>query len=125
MYYSNESATWKAVGGFVSLAELKDWVSDKAVPTCGVYWDLFSIMVTMGPGQLSGQVRADKEYSSSRTKTTVLENDLLAAIMTHEKPSCLYGNGGGALLTKKEACQSDRSSTKYHSPPTEASRHDA
>jgi hypothetical protein len=86
---------------FASFAELKDWVRDKAVPTCGVYWDLFSIMVTMGPEQLSGQALADKEYSSSRTKTTFFLNDLLAA-MTHEKPSCLYGNGGGALLTKKK-----------------------
>jgi hypothetical protein len=46
-------------------------------------------MVKMGAQQLSGQVRADKEYSLSRTKTTVFENDHLAA-MTHEKlPACM------------------------------------
>jgi hypothetical protein len=72
---------------FASFAELKAWVRDKAVATCGVYWDLFSIMVIMGPGQLSGQAQADKEYSSSQTKTTVFKNDLLASMM-HEKPSC-------------------------------------
>jgi hypothetical protein len=87
---------------FSSFAELKDWVKEKEVLTCRVYWDLFSIMVTMGPGQLSGQARADKEYSSYQTKSTVFENDLLAA-MTHEKPSCLYGKESGALSTQKEA----------------------
>jgi hypothetical protein len=53
-------------------------------------------------GQLSGQARADKEYLSYRTKSTVFENYLLAA-MTHEKPSCLYGEESGALSTQKEA----------------------
>jgi hypothetical protein len=59
-------------------------------------------MVTMGPGQLWGKERADKAYLSSRTKTTVLKNDLLAAMM-QEKSSCLYGKERGALSTQKEA----------------------
>jgi hypothetical protein len=59
-------------------------------------------MVTMGPGQLLGKNRADKAYLPSPTKTTVFENNLLAA-MTHEKPSCLYGKESGVLSTQKEA----------------------
>jgi hypothetical protein len=40
---------------FLSLVELRDWVHGKETPSCGAYWDLFSIMVTMGPNQLMGK----------------------------------------------------------------------
>jgi hypothetical protein len=36
---------------FASFAELKDLVKDKGIPSYRPYWDLFSIMFTMGPGQ--------------------------------------------------------------------------
>jgi predicted nucleic acid-binding Zn-ribbon protein len=84
---------------FSSFAELKDWVKDKNIPLCGAYWDPFSIMVSMSPGQLAGKAHADKAYSSSRTQTTVFENDLLAA-MTHKKPECLYGKTTGEMSTQ-------------------------
>jgi hypothetical protein len=65
-------------------------------------------MVTMSPCQLTGKERADKAYSSSRTQTTVSENNLLAA-MTHEKPECLYGKTTGERSTQTDifrACPS-------------------
>jgi hypothetical protein len=56
-----------------------------------------------GTGQLLGKNRADKVYLSSPTKTTLFENDLLAA-MTHEKPSCLCGKESGVLKEAFGAC---------------------
>jgi hypothetical protein len=37
---------------FLSFAELQDWIQKKSIPSCGAYWDLFSIMVTMSPEQM-------------------------------------------------------------------------
>jgi hypothetical protein len=74
---------------FSYFAELKDWVKDKNISSCGAYWDIFSIMVPLSPGQLTGKERVDNAYSSSGTQTTVFKNDLLTA-MTHKKPECLY-----------------------------------
>jgi hypothetical protein len=93
---------------FSSFAKLKEWVEDKKIPSCGAYWDLLSIMVTMSPGQLTGKERADKAYLSSQTQMTVFENDLLAA-MTHEKPECVYGKTTGEMSTQTDifrACPS-------------------
>jgi hypothetical protein len=42
---------------FTSFAELKDWVKDKDILSCTAYWDLFSIMFTMGPQQAAVRKR--------------------------------------------------------------------
>jgi hypothetical protein len=43
---------------------------------------------------LTGKQRADEQHSSERIKTSMFENNLLAA-MGHARPSCLYGTKGG------------------------------
>jgi hypothetical protein len=85
-----------------SFAELKEWVRDKEIPSCGVYWDLFSAMVCMGPKRPSGKERANNIHSSERIQSTPHEDDL-AASMTHDKPACLFGKEGGELSAMSES----------------------
>jgi hypothetical protein len=76
--------------------DTKSWIVTNEIPSCGLYWDLFSILVDMGPKKHSGKERADTPYASQRTQTTIFENEL-AASMSHEKPSSLYGKAEGDL----------------------------
>jgi hypothetical protein len=46
-------------------------MKDKKIPTSGVFWDLFSVLVTMRPKGLSGKERADEQYASERIQTSV------------------------------------------------------
>jgi hypothetical protein len=98
-------------GGFVfcSMTEVADWLEGQKVPSGGVFWDLFSVLVCMKPKQQTGKARADETYSSKRTNSTTLENDLLAS-MTHTCPEVLFAKKGGSELGKLEdgfsACSS-------------------
>jgi hypothetical protein len=75
---------------FGSTFDLESWVKDQEIPSCGLFWDLFSCLAVMGHGkQQTGKERVDSKYSSQRTKTTQFEDDLLAS-MGHEYPSCLF-----------------------------------
>jgi hypothetical protein len=74
----------------------------------GIFWDLFSAMVCMKPKNQSGRERADESYSASRTKTTTLENKLLAS-MSHLRPALMFGKANGVLAPMEEgfgACNS-------------------
>jgi hypothetical protein len=62
-----------------SYPDFAQMVLDERVPTSGVFWDLFSVLVSMRPKGLSGKERADEQYSSERIKTTIFENNLLAS----------------------------------------------
>jgi hypothetical protein len=86
---------------FGSLPEVIHWVSQNEINSCGQFWDLFSILVIMKPKQFSGKDRADEVYSSTRIKTTNLENDLLAS-MAHTRPSLLFGKKGNDLVGSDE-----------------------
>ena len=92
-----------ADGGFVfcSMTEVADWLVAQKVPSGGVFWDLFSVLVCMNPKQQTGKARADETYSSQRTNSTTLENDLLAS-MTHTRPEILFAKKGGFELGKLE-----------------------
>jgi len=74
---------------FCSKSEVADWLLTEKVPSCGFFWDLFSVMVSMKPKKHSGKERSDESYSARRTNSTTLENDLGAA-MTHVRPEVLY-----------------------------------
>jgi hypothetical protein len=82
---------------FASYSDLTQMVFDEKVPTSGVFWDLFSLLVSMRPKGLSGKERADEQYSSERIKTTMFKNNLLAA-MSHSRPACIYAKGGFSAL---------------------------
>jgi hypothetical protein len=64
------------------------------VVSCGLYWDLFSVLVVMPPKQQTGKDRTDETHPSDRTKSTPKENDLAAA-MSHDRPKVLFGKSGG------------------------------
>jgi hypothetical protein len=74
-------------GGFVfcSMTEVADWLEGQKVPSGGVFWDLFSVLVCVKPKQQTGKARANETYSSQQTNSTTLENDLLAS-MTYTRP---------------------------------------
>jgi hypothetical protein len=55
----------------------------------------------MKPKQQTGKARANETYSSQRTNSTTLENDLLAW-MTHTCPEVLFAKKGGIELGKLE-----------------------
>jgi hypothetical protein len=84
-----------------SYSDFAQMVLDDKVPTTGVFWDLFSVLVSMCPKGLTGKERADEQYSSERIKTTTFENNLLAA-MSHSRPACLYAKGGVGVLVDLE-----------------------
>jgi hypothetical protein len=83
------------------MTEVADYLQGQKVPSGGVFWDLFSILVCMKPKQQTGKARADETYSSQRTNLTTLENDLLAS-MTHTRPEVLFAKQGGFELGKLE-----------------------
>jgi hypothetical protein len=84
---------------FSSMTEVADWLVAEQVPSGGVFWDLFSVLVCMKPKQQTGKGRADETYSSQRTNSTTMENDLLAS-MTHVRPELLFAKRGGSELGK-------------------------
>jgi hypothetical protein len=88
-------------GGFVFclIAEVADWLVGEKVPSVGVFWDLFSVLVSMKPKQQTGKARANETYSSQRTNSATLENELLAP-MTHTRPKLLFAKKGGSKLGK-------------------------
>jgi hypothetical protein len=94
---------------FRSFAEFAQMVLDEKVQSSGMFWDLFSSLVSMRPKGLSGKERADEQYSSERIKTTIFENNLLAS-MSHTRPACSYAKGGIGMLVDIEddfgACES-------------------
>jgi hypothetical protein len=94
---------------FGSFEDFGKWVLKEQVPTSGIFWDIFSVLVNMRPKGLSGKERADEQHSSERISTTMFENNLLAA-MSHSRPVCLYGKGGTGALVDLEmgfgACKS-------------------
>jgi hypothetical protein len=79
---------------FASEAEVRIWCKDQGVPSCGHFWDLFSVLVVMQPKNQTGKERADENYSSQRTSSTTFENNL-GASMSHERPTSLYGKKDG------------------------------
>jgi hypothetical protein len=85
------------------------YIATQKVPSGGVFWDLFSVLVCMKPKQQTRKARADETCSSQRTNLTTLENDLLAS-MTHTRPEVLFAKKGGFELGKLEdsfsACSS-------------------
>jgi hypothetical protein len=92
---------------FGSFADLKKWVEVNQVPSCGVFWDLLSVLISMGPKEQSGKDRAEEEYAATRIKSTISENDL-AASMSHVKPKLLYGRvtreqGFGCAIPSRDA----------------------
>jgi hypothetical protein len=87
---------------FCSRSEVADWLEKHQVPSCGFFWDLFSVMVSMKPKRHTGKDRSDENYSAKRTNSTTLENDLGAA-MTHMRPEALYAKRGHGDLERLEA----------------------
>lgn len=86
---------------FRSTTDLVRWLEEKNIPTFGLYWDLFSVLIMMGPRRHSGKEMADVNYSSQRTNMTNFENNLAAA-MTHELPHCLFGKPSGDISQPKD-----------------------
>jgi hypothetical protein len=78
---------------YPTYSDFADSVVKEKIPSSGLYWDLFGVLVNMRPKGQSGKERADEQHSAERIKTTTLENNLLAA-MSHSHPACLYATGG-------------------------------
>jgi hypothetical protein len=93
-----------AMGNYVfcSRTEVAEWIVNKKVPSAGVFWDLFSVLVCMKPKRQTGKDRSDESHSSKRTGSTILENDL-AASMTHVRPELLYSKKGSGELGRLES----------------------
>jgi hypothetical protein len=78
---------------FTSEADIRSYITTHEIPSCALYWDLFSIMVCMGAKGLTGKERSDRIYSAERGRTgSALEGELVAS-MSHKRPLCLYGEG--------------------------------
>jgi hypothetical protein len=78
---------------FTSEADIRSYITVHEIPSCAMYWDLFSVMVCMGAQGLTGKERSDRIYSAERGRTgSALEGELVAS-MSHKRPLCLYGEG--------------------------------
>lgn len=70
---------------FTYVTEVASWLEKEDVPTMGIFWDIFSVLVAMAPKRLTGKERADQQYSSDRINPTTEEKEL-AASMAYERP---------------------------------------
>lgn len=64
----------------------------------GTCTDLFTTLVLMGFKGLSGKQKADKRHSAKQTDTSVLVNDIFAAMLDSPRPDKLYTKGGEGKL---------------------------
>jgi hypothetical protein len=83
------------VGGamFTSEADIRGYITLHDIPSCALYWDLFSIMVGMGAQGLTGKERSDRIYSAEQVRTgSALEGGLVTS-MSHKHPLCIYCDG--------------------------------
>jgi hypothetical protein len=94
---------------FASFSDCLTMVVLEKIPSSGLFWDLFSALISMRPKGQTGKEWVDEQYSSECIQVTTLENSLLAS-MSHSRPPCLYAKGGvGALVELEEgfgACTS-------------------
>jgi tellurite resistance protein len=87
---------------FASYGDFAQFMLNSKIPSCGMFWDIFSTLVSMCPKGQSGKERADEQHSSERINTSMLKNNLPAA-MGHARPSCLYASmGGTGILVTSE-----------------------
>jgi hypothetical protein len=87
---------------FCSRNEVADWLLIEKVPSCGCFWDFFSVMCSMKPKKHTGKERLDENYLARWTNTTNLENDLSTS-MTHVRPELLYSKKGQGDNERLEA----------------------
>lgn len=85
---------------FASQNDVKRWIEAEQVESCGVHWDLFSILVRMGAWGESGKDRAQTEYMATKTNTTPLELDLTTS-MGFDRPPLFFVKGSGEVDTLK------------------------
>ena len=97
---------------FTSITEVTSWLERESVPTMGIFWDVFSVLVAMAPKRLTGKERADQQFSSDRINTTTAENEL-AASMAYERPQTLYGDKNGNLVPWEEGFGSCKTHEKW------------
>jgi hypothetical protein len=82
-------------GSVLSLVnDVAIWCVSNDVESCGMFWDIFSVLVVMPPKKQTGKERADERFASQRTEMTTFENDL-GASMSHIRPAPLYGKNHG------------------------------
>lgn len=86
---------------FASYSDVRAWVHNEGVESCGIFWDILSIMVAMEPDYMSGKQFADTEFSSTRINATVLETDLCASMQQH-RPRILFATSKSGQLPKIE-----------------------
>lgn len=84
-------------GNFGSPGEVESMVVDKAVPSCGWYWDLFSILVVSNKEAKTGKDVSDTKYSAERAQQLIISKTDLKGAMTHCLPPCLFGKNGASV----------------------------
>jgi hypothetical protein len=97
-------------GTFGSPAEVQRAVQSQEIPSCGMYWDLFSALVAMLERAKTGKEYSDEKYSVERARLKQNESNLMAA-MTHQRPAALFRKNGKVDLLSSasegmEACKS-------------------
>ena len=63
---NNENEGRVEISNFVfnDVGDVKHFLATNAVPSAGIFWDLFSTLVSMTPKWHKGKERADEVYSS-------------------------------------------------------------
>jgi hypothetical protein len=57
--------------------DVERFIDNKKVESCGVYWDLFSVLVRMGGKKQSGQQLGQSTFTATRVQMTTLELDFV------------------------------------------------
>ncbi|KAG7351015.1 hypothetical protein IV203_010375 [Nitzschia inconspicua] len=102
----------RAEGTFGSPQQVQTWIVESSVPSCGMFWDLGSVLVAMmETTPKTSKEFADEIYSMKRAQLSRNEASLMVA-MTHHCPGCLFGKNHARVdilddpLEGLQACKS-------------------
>mmetsp|Transcript_23409 Transcript_23409/g.35509 ORF Transcript_23409/g.35509 Transcript_23409/m.35509 type:complete len:185 (+) Transcript_23409:1390-1944(+) len=57
-------------GNFGLPEEVESWLTKETLPSCGMFWDIFSVLVCMKTKAKTGKDRVDEKHSASRANFT-------------------------------------------------------
>jgi hypothetical protein len=74
---------------FTSQHDVREYIKDNKIESCGIYWDLFSCLVRMGSKRQTPTQQAQATFAATRLETSTLELELSSS-MSFERPPVLF-----------------------------------
>jgi hypothetical protein len=80
--------------------DVERFIDNNRIESCGVYWDLFSVLVWMGGKKQSGQQLGQSTFTATWVQMTTPELDLLLS-MSFKRPLGLFVADAAEMDTLK------------------------